>query len=187
MTNLGRNFELLQNPDQKHRLGRFRLKDGLTVPIGTPLRAVPDTGLDVKGRRTLETAPAASAPATGATGIGIYIYTYNWDRGKYPTTLDPSDLDMVPEAQPVQLVHGDEVRVRFRNTVERLFQGQRQYSARTMVAGLGATPTLEIDDLLTPGAGDDVNGWWAKTTDAALAWFRVTSVSATEVEAQLLY
>lgn len=189
MTNLGRNFELLQEPDAKHRLGHFRLKDGLTVPIGTPLAVPAGSGNDVNGRLTLELAAAASAPRVGVTGLGVFIHSWNWERGRDPVTTDPSDLDMVPLAAPVQLVFGDEVKVRFRNTVARTFQGQRAYPGRTMVAGLGATPTLAVGDLLTPGVGNDTDGYWAETSNAALAWFRVTAVNATagEVEAQLIF
>jgi hypothetical protein len=56
-----------------------------------------------------------------------------------------------------------------------------------MVAGLGATPTVAIGDYLTPGAGDDVSGYWAETATAANGWLVVTKVDADrgELEARL--
>ncbi len=189
MSNLGRNFEVLQEPDAKHRLGRFRLKDGLSVPIGVPLQVPAGSTTDPNGRLTLELATAASAPKVGTTGIGIYIWSFHATRGVDPFLTDPSDTDYVPTAAPVQLVFGNEVKVRFRNTVARTFQGQRAYTGRTMVAGLGATPTVAVGDMLTPGTGNDTAGYWAETSDAALAWLRVTAVNATtgECEAQLIF
>jgi hypothetical protein len=57
-----------------------------------------------------------------------------------------------------------------------------------MVAGLGATPTLQVGDYLTPGTGNDSAGYWAETASAANAWLVVTLVDSArqEVEAELL-
>lgn len=190
MSNLGRNFELLQEPEPRHRLGRFRLKDGLTVPIGVPLAVPTGTGTDPNGRLTLELAAEGSAPKVGTTGIGVFIWSWNWERGQDPVVTTTSDMSMVPLAAPVQLVFGTEVKVRLKNTVSRVFQGQRTYAARKMVAGVTAvTPSLAVDDLLTPGVGNDTDGYWKETSDASLAWLRVTSVNGTtgEVEAQVIF
>jgi hypothetical protein len=195
MSNLGRNFEILQEPDAKHRLGRFRLKDGLSVPIGAPLQVPSATTTDANGRLTLELATAASGPKPGTTGIGVYIWSWNATRGDDPALTDPSDKDYVPVAAPVQLVFGNEVKVRLINTTARTFPAfggsgiGRSYTGRVMVAGLGATPTLAVDDMLTPGIGNDTDGYWAETADPDLAWLRITAVNATtgECEAQMVF
>ena len=48
-----------------------------------------------------------------------------------------------------------------------------------MVAGVSlATPTVAVGNMLTPGTGDDTDGYWKETSDAAEAWLIVTSVDA---------
>jgi hypothetical protein len=43
---------------------------------------------------------------------------------------------------------------------------------------MGATPTVKVGDLLSPGTGTDVAGYWAVNATAANAWLRVTNVDA---------
>lgn len=184
MSNYGRNFELLQDPELRHRHGRFRLEDGLSVPIGVPVRVPDGADEDSKKRLPLELATGAQVPVPCLSGIAVYEYTFNAMRGRDPVTTDWSDFDTVPTAAPVQLCDGRAMKVRLINTVARVFQHQRSYTGRIMVAGLGATPTVAVGDLLTPGVGNDTAGYWAKTTDETQAWLRVTAVSANAVEAQ---
>lgn len=193
MSNTGRNVEILSEPDHKHRLGRYRLKDGLSVPIGVPLQVASATP-DAQGRLTLELATAASAPKAGSNGIGLYIWSFNALRGNDPFLTDPSDKDYIPTAKPCQLLFGDEIRWRFRNTTAHTFPRNagtgRAYTARVMVAGVSlATPTVAVGNLLTPGVGNDTDGYWAETADATLAWLRVTAVNGTtgECEAQQIF
>ena len=48
-----------------------------------------------------------------------------------------------------------------------------------MVAGVSiATPTVAVGNFLTPGTGNDTDGYWAETSDAAEAWLVVTAIDA---------
>jgi hypothetical protein len=76
----------------------------------------------------------------------------------------------------VQLTAGPNTKVVFTNTAARTFMGVRNYKGRTMVAGMGATPTVKVGDLLSPGTGTDAAGYWAVNGTAANAWLVVTNV-----------
>lgn len=188
MSNLGRNFEYLQSPRMEHKLGRY--KNGATqLPIGVPVMVDSAIDEDGQGRLTLELATGATTKRAGYSGLIVFEWSFNALRGDDPGLTVVSDKDYVAAAAPCQLVHGDEVKVRFTNTVDRTFQHQRSYDGRVMVAGLGATPTLEAGDLLRPGVGDDNSGYWTETSDESEAWFYVTSVNADlgYVDAQMLF
>jgi len=94
----------------------------------------------------------------------------------------------VPAGEAVQVVNGEDVKVAFKNTTATSFLTRSNYpTARVMVAGLGATPTVAVGDYLTPGTGNNTAGYWAETATEANAWLVVTAVNAStgEVEARL--
>ena len=80
---------------------------------------------------------------------------------------------------------GPEWRVGFRNTTTHSFLNLRNYTGLVMVN----MTSLVLGDYLTPGAGDDTNGYWKRTTTAANGWLRVTGIDSTNglVEAQMLF
>ena len=87
-------------------------------------------------------------------------------------------------------MNGTDVKIVLRNTSDETFLQTRAYTGRVMVAGIGiATPTLAVGDYLTPGTGDDDNGYWAETATAANAWLVITKVDNDrgEVEARLTF
>jgi hypothetical protein len=120
---------------------------------------------------------------------GIAVYEHLDLNQLDPQYYTYSDRDTVPTGKLLQVVSGPDVKVWFRNTSDRSFLGQRDYEGRTMVAGFGASPTLAIGDMLTPGGGSDAAGYWAETSDAAEAWLRVTGLNHTTgtVEAQMVF
>lgn len=186
MGSYGRNFDFRIVPDEDDRKGRVYLASGTNVPIGAPLviaaGATPSTSLTGALPATLAT--GAQAPKQGFSGIGIFEYIdFNQLDPNYYTY---SDRDTLPVGRMVQLVSSPGVKVVFRNTVARTFLGTRDYAGRIMIAGLGATPTVAVGDLLTPGTGNDSAGYWAETNSAANAWLIVTNVDVArqEVEAQ---
>jgi len=146
----------------------------------------PDIGT---GAAYVELATGAQAPPARG-GILVYEHAPAAYAGFDPGLTEWSDLDYAPAGKMVQVVHGDTVKVAFTNTEDRTFLNTRSYSGRIMVAGLGgATPDLDVGEYLTPGTGDDDNGYWAVTADVAEAWLVVTAVDHTraEAEARLLF
>lgn len=81
------------------------------------------------------------------------------------------------------------MKVVFYNTIAELFLGQRQYPGRTMVNGMGATPTVSVGDFLVPGAGDDNDGYWTSTATESGAWLVITAVDPIRVavEARMMF
>lgn len=188
MSNYGRNFEFLQSPLPQHRLGRYVTKaTGAQIPLGAPVRVPAGAVANAEGRLPLELATGATEPEVGRHGILIHEYAFNAFRGFDPVQTVISDFDKAPLNAPSQLCYGDEVKVRLINTVDRNFQGQKAYAGRVMIPGLGATPTVAEGDYLTPGTGNDDDGYWAVTADKAEAWLYVTLVDSTFVEAQMLF
>lgn len=186
MGTYGRNFDFRVTPSEAQRRGRIVLDQRSDAPIGVPLVVADGATPSVSFTDALPAslATGAQAPKKGFAGIGVYEHIdYN--------QLDPmwttySDRDLIPHDRLCQLVSGPNVKVVFKNTVDRTFLGTRDYVGRIMVAGMGATPTVEIGEYLTPGVGDDDNGYWAVTASAANAWLVVTNVDADrqEVEAE---
>jgi len=188
MTTLGRNFTFRQSPLPQHRLGRFRT-GATTIAQGAPVIRVPGASTDPADLRLpVQIAGAGSAPYLGLSGIIVYEAPWDAFFGADPLLTRPSDVDVVPPLKPAQVVHGTETRVKLTNTVARTFEGQRTYPGRLMVAPAGLAG-IGVGDLLTPGVGNDTDGYWAKTADGAVAWLRITSVNATGgfVEAQMLF
>lgn len=186
----GEQFEFRVPPRSGERAGRYYLSEGTGVPIGAPV-VVDTSGEDnVLGLTPVVVADAdASRPKNGLGGIAVYEYGPAGYAGDDPNLTTYSDKYNIPAGAAVQVVNGDTVKVVLRNTDDVTFLNTRDYEGRVFVAGLGATPTLEVGDYLTPGAGDDTDGYWKETSTEGDAWLIVTKVDADrgEVEARLLF
>lgn len=187
MGTYGRNFDFRVPPVHGQRGGRYILPTTAPadLPIGVPVR-VPDGAVPLDGRLPVALATGAQAPKKGFSGLLLFEYGPAAFSGDDPLLVTYSDKDRAPRGQGVQLIRGDAIKVVFKNTAARVFYGVRNYPGRIMVAGMGATPTLAPGDMLTPGVGTDVGGYWAETATAAEAWLIVESVDAArqEVEAR---
>lgn len=184
MSNYGRNFYFAQPPEGNEREGRYSI--AASVPIGAPvvIASSGDATDDLGLTRMELAAEGAATPLPGLGGIAVYEQTYTAFHGVDPLVTSYSDLGDVPAGSAIQVIQGT-ARVGYINTEDDSFFGQRDYDGRVMVAGLGATPTLEVHDMLTVGAGDGTDGYWKKTTDASLCWLVVTSITNGRVEARL--
>lgn len=182
----GRNFGFLVTPKGGQRAGRYAL-DGTSIPIGAPVVITGDS--DALGLLEVTLATGAQAkPAPGKGGIAVYEHAPQAFNGVDPVITTYSDIDRVPAGGAVQVISGSEIKVVLKNTTDTTFLSRANYpAARTMVAGVGATPTVAVGDFLTPGTGNDNAGYWAETSNAAEAWLVVTKVDAArgEVEARL--
>ena len=132
---------------------------------------------------------AQDAPKPGEGGIAVYEYGPAAYAGDDPFLTTYSDKDTVPAGAAVQVVNGPDVKVVLRNTSDETFLNTRDYTGRVMVGGLGATLTLAVGDYLTPGTGDDTDGYWEETSTASEAWLVITKVDNDrgEVEARLTF
>lgn len=188
---MSRNFEFRITPIAEQRLGRFATDpEGDPIVIGAPVKAKSTGESNDLDQLVVELATGAQAPVPGLSGIAYYVPINDGGFAGYdPALTTESDLDTVPPGAALQVVHGDSVKVCFRNTNDRTFLNSRNYAGRVMVAGAGATPSVAVGDLLTPGTGSDVAGYWAETAQADNGWLRVTKVDPArgEVEAQLLF
>lgn len=187
MGTYGRNFEFRITPTEEQRHGRVIFAGASAVPIGVPLVVASGATPDPNYTNALPANLATGAQpfAHGLCGIGLYEHIdFN---GHDPALTLYSDLDLIPVKRMVQLVSGPNTKVVFTNTADHLFMGTTQYKGRTMVAGMGATPTVAVGDYLTPGVGTDAGGYWAEGT-AANGWLRVTHVDAARqlVEAEFV-
>lgn len=203
MGTYGRNFEFRIPPQTENRGGRFASPvaalsgsgagggtAGLgLIPIGAPVEVDYAAGNSLLGLQIVKLATGATAPVGGQMGVAVYEWGPAAFAGDDPNLVTYSDKDYVPAGRAVQVVSGPYVKVVFTNTVPGSFLAQRSYKGRIMVAGLGATPSVNPGDFLSPGTGDDNDGYWAKTGTAANAWMVVTSVSGSrqEVEARMLF
>lgn len=188
MGTYGRNFEFRITPTEEERHGRVYLGGATDVPIGVPLVIAANATPSDLWTDALPAALATGAQPfkRGLCGIGVYEHIdFN---GADPSLTLYSDKDLIPAQRLVQLTAGPNTKVVFNNTADRTFMGVRNYKGRIMVAGMGATPTVKVGDLLSPGTGTDAAGYWAETASAANAWLVVTNVDASrqEVEAELL-
>lgn len=187
MSNYGTNFEFRVPPVGGQRSGRFYVTAEL--PIGVPVTV--DTSGDENGLGLLpvELATGATAkPAPGMGGILVYEYGPAAFAGDDAQLVLYSDKSTAPAGAAVQVVSGSEVKVLLRNTDDETFLNTREYEGRVMVAGVGiATPTVVVGDGLTPGTGNDTDGYWAENGTAANQWLIVTKVDndRKEVEARL--
>lgn len=183
----GRNFGFLATPKGNQRAGRYFNDEGAAIPIGAPVVITSDEN-DL-GLLGLELATGDQAkPLPGKGGIVIYEHAPEAFNGVDSVITTYSDIDTVPVGAACQLISGSEVKVVLKNTTINTFLSRTGYpSTRTMVAGVGATPTVAVGNFLTPGTGNDTDGYWAETATAANAWLIVTKVDADrgEVEARL--
>lgn len=192
MGTYGRNFEFRRPPVHGQRGARYyNPADGDPIVLGAPVvvanGATPDDAFS--GALPVALATGAQAPKKGMCGIAVYEHAPAAFAGYDPVLTTHSDLDTAPVGKLLQVVHGDSVKVVFRNTEDHTFLQTRAYAGRTMVAGAGATPTVAVGDFLTPGTGNDDDGYWAETGSAANAWLVVTNVDVDrgEVEAEFVF
>lgn len=164
------------------------LSGSTDIAIGAPvIVSDPATENDL-GLIPVELATGEQAkPAPGQGGILVYEHGPAAFAGDDPFLTTYSDKDTAPAGKAVQVVNGDYVKVVLRNTDDQTFLEVTSYTGKTYVAGLGATLTLAVGDMLTPGTGDTTDGFWAETSTAANAWLIITKVDNTrgEVEARL--
>lgn len=201
MATYGRNLDFRIPPRGSARGGRFAapaaaLTGGTgspagLIPIGAPVVADLVAGLDSAGRQIVKLAPAGTL-STAAMPGGLMVFEYGPAAfaGFDPYLTTYADLDCAPLAAGVQVVAGDPTcKIVLTNTVANLFLNIRAYPGRTMVNGLGATPTVTVGDFLVPGAGTDTAGYWTSTATEAGAWLVITSIDTTraEVEARMLF
>lgn len=187
MSSYGRNFDFMVTPEPYMRQGRYILD--VACPIGAPVIVTNDEPSELRtGARTVELATGAQAPPLPGQG-GIGLYEHIDLNGLDPVLNRYSDRDEIPTGRMLQVVRGEGIKVILRNTNDRRFLQSRDYDGRVMVAGLGATPTLAEGDYLTPGTGNDDDGYWAETADAANAWLVVELVNPDrgEAEARLMF
>lgn len=193
MSNYGRNFEFRIPPTGSARGGRYATKTGVAaIPIGAPIIVdTTEAATAALGLQVVKLAPDGTTRGTGANkGICVFEHAPAAFAGhdEYLTTY--SDLDTAPVGAAVQMVAGDPaVKVCLRNTVARTFLGVRSYPGRTMVAGMGATPTVVVGQFLMPGVGNDTAGYWKPTATEADGWLVVTKLDTArgEVEARSLF
>lgn len=191
MSTYGRNFEFRVPPVHGERGGRYVLdSESDDLPIGVPLVATGDQEDALTGALVVELAEGAEAPVAGQCGIGVYEHAPAAYAGFDPALTTYSDIDTIPAGKMCQVVSGGRVKVVLRNTEDRTFLQSRQYAGRTMVAGLGATPTLGVGDMLRPhDTPSDDNGYWQETADPDEAWLIIEQVSADrgEVECRVAF
>jgi len=188
MGTYGRNFDFRIVPDEDDRQGRFFLNQ-VDVPIGVPVVASGAVSSALTDAQPVVLATSAQAPPRPGRG-GIVVYEWIDLYGTDPLYNTYSDRDLVPQGKLCQVIAGPGLKVVFTNTVARSFLHQRNYPGRVMVAGATiATPTVVAGDLLSPGVGDDTNGYWVETQTPGEAWLVVTNVSASrrEIEAEILF
>lgn len=176
-----RNFQFRVSPLDGERGSRFVLDTASdALPQGVPVVTTGD--VDAVGRAVVELATDAGGnldkPNPGQGGILIYEQ-FRYD-GTDTAITTYSDMDTVPAGRGVQVVTGaNRVKVAYKTTDGTSFYNRADYpTARVMVAGAGASPTVAVGDYLTPGTGDDTDGYWKETSDAAEAWLVVTSVDS---------
>jgi hypothetical protein len=184
MGTYGRNFDFRIVPTENDRKGRYVVIDRAGIVIGAPILAGSPPIDQVTDSLPVQLAIGEQPWKSGFTGICVYEHIDLWG---YDTALwGYSDLDIAPYERSCQLV-GTEAKVVFRNTTARTFAGTRSYTGRIMVAGMGATPTVTVGDYLTPGVGNDTDGYWAVTQTPANGWLVVTNVDALRQEVEAVF
>ena len=181
----GRNFEFRIPPQAGNRHGRYFLNWTSAVPIGAPVVVNAGAALNALGQQEVMLATGEQAkPVPGQGGVLVFEHAPNAFAENDPVLTRHSDLDTAANGASVQVVNGPYAKVLLRNTSDETFLQTRSYTGRIMVAGLGAT-SIAVGDYLTPGAGNDDDGYWTETSTAANAWLVVTKVddARSEVEA----
>src|SRR5262252_8281196 len=170
MTTYGRNFGFRIAPESELRHGRFSTPaTGNPIPLGAPVIADLAAGADSFGNQIVKLAPSGTlSTAQGMLGVLVYEYAPAAFAGLDPMLATYSDPGTAPLGKAVQLViGGGQTKIWLANTVTSSFLSSRTYAGRTMVNGLGASPTVIVGNYLVPGTGDDVNGYWLSTATAA--------------------
>lgn len=131
--------------------------------------------------------PASAATAPNAVS-GVLVYEHIQFQGVDTNLVTNHDapFNTAPKGRYAQMVRGPGVKVWFKNTVDKVLYDGRDQLGATLVAGVGgATPTVNVGDMLTNAS----DGTWQKTTDATKAWMVVEHVNhATSlVEARLTF
>ena len=185
MSNYGRNFEFRVPPTSRQRGGRFSTPTtGSALPMGIPVHAT--TTRDDLDRQVIALAAADDSPKKGQSGIAIYEHGdgATW-AGDDPFLTTYSDKDTLPKGKAIQVVSGEKIKVVLRNTVASTFLNTRDYTGRKMVDLTG----LAVGNFLTPGTGNDTDGYWKKTVVAGDEWLVVTKIDTDrgEVEAEFLF
>lgn len=184
MSTYGRRFWFLTPPEPNERRGRYVVGDDPIV-IGAPVEA--EATIDANGQRELTLRTTAVAPVQGKHGILIYENPFATAPGLDPVQQAIGDFEKAPVDAPAQLVSGVGIKFRLKNVAAEVIQGQKTYPALAMVGGLGATPTLAVDNYIGPGVGNDTDGYWQEA-DLAHAWAVVTCVYDTgEIDAELVF
>lgn len=193
MGSYGRNFDYRVMPTGGQRGGRFMLSTSANVPIGAPV--VYDGAIDTTGYGPgvigVKLALGAQPARQALSGIAVYEHAPAAFAGYDPALTNYSDMDFCPAGKLIQVVGGRETKVVLTTTVARTFLHTRSYTGRVMVAGLGGSTSsdAEAGSFLTPGIGNDTDGYWATTASSTNAWLVVTSRDETllEVEAKMTF
>lgn len=180
-----RNGVFRVSPRGGERKGRFILNpSGNAVPEFAPVVVTAPGGADGRAVVSLATG-AQNKPLPGRGGILAYEQ-FRMD-GYDPVSSTYSDVGTVEPGKSVQVIDGENrVKIALRNTTAGAYRANYP-TPRVMVTGMGATPTLQAGDMLTPGTGDDSSGYWTTTSNAAEAWLIVNNVDVASgwVEATL--
>lgn len=189
MGTYGRNFDFRIPPESHNRAGRFSVPATGAIPLGAPVVADLVAGVDALGCQIVKLATGAQAPIGGQGGIALFEYGPAAFAGLDPFLSTYSDLSTVPLGKACQVISGPYVKCVFTNTATQTFLLQRSYPGRVIVAGFGATPTDVVGTYLTPGTGDDVNGYWTSTGSLANAWMVITAIDSVrgQIEARMLF
>lgn len=189
MSNYGRYFEFRNAPTPENRYGRA-LSPNAVIPIGAPVSQTATVNADQRNVYELDTGVPAARPLPVIQGLAVFEHSYNAYAGFDTELTVPSDFSDIPANSPIQVCHGTNIKVVFRNiTEDTVFLTQRTYDdARVMIAP-GDLSTLAVGNFIVPGTGDGTSGYWAEGGDATTAWFVITSVDTArgEVEAQMLF
>lgn len=166
------------------RAGRFRAPtSALTVSDGTDElgRILIGTAvvLDDANPGFVKRPDANQAPSPLC---GLAVYEHIQVRGVDPGLSTPQDFEHVPPGQYVQVMRGPGAKVWFKNTSDKNLYDGRAQQGRTLVAGLGATPTVAVGDFLTVTA----DGTFAEG-DASNGWFVVEQVEGDLVECRFTF
>lgn len=97
---------------------------------------------------------------------GVVVFEHIQRMGQDPFLTTAQDFETVPAGQYAQIMRGPGVKVWFKNTENKVSYDGRSTPGRTLIDGLGATPTIEVGDFLTVAAdgtfkeGTSANGWF---------------------------
>lgn len=165
------------------RAARFRVpasasaegdgQEGGLFLIGTAVKIDPDN----PGFLKRPDANEAPSPA-----CGVVVYEHIQRMGSDPFTTTALDFEVVPAGQFAQVMRGPGVKVWFKNNEDHTSYDGKTRQGRSIVDGIGATPTIAVGDFLTVKA----DGTYVKGT-AENGWFLVEQVSGDLVECRFTF